>query len=167
MGHTSFDTLGQPAIFNEFLKWYEDRQNPGSTAFVAHSGTSLVDLIHSTSLGSWVILVLPRCNSLFQVSLMYLVYRESCQLRKHIHSSFPSSVSQRASSSFALVHSDIWEPNPIKSNLGFKYLVTLIENYSRCTRVFLMKTILTCFLYFKYFKMKLKINFEFPSNFAQ
>ena len=34
---------------------------------------------------------------------------ESCQLGKHSRSSFPCSVSQRALSPFALVHSDIWD----------------------------------------------------------
>ena len=48
---TSFDTPSQPVIFNEFLKWYEDRQNPGFTASVAHSGTSFVGITHSISLG--------------------------------------------------------------------------------------------------------------------
>ena len=38
-----------------FLKWYEDRQNPSSTASVAHSGTSFVFLTHSTSHGPWVL----------------------------------------------------------------------------------------------------------------
>ena len=51
----SFDTSGQPAIFKEFLKWYEDRQNPSSTASVAHSGTYFVGLTHSTSIGPWVL----------------------------------------------------------------------------------------------------------------
>ena len=55
MDHTSIDTPSQPAIFNEFLKWYEDRQNPSSTASVAHSGTSFVGLTHSTSHGPWVL----------------------------------------------------------------------------------------------------------------
>jgi len=53
--HTSIDTLGQPAIFNEFLKWYEDRQNSSFTASDAHLGTSFVGLTHSTSLGPWVL----------------------------------------------------------------------------------------------------------------
>jgi len=55
MDHTSIDTPGQTVIFNEFLKWYEDRQNPSSTASVAHSSTSFVSLTHSTSLGPWVL----------------------------------------------------------------------------------------------------------------
>jgi len=52
---SSFDTPGQPAIFNEFLKWYEDRQNPTSTTYVAHLGTSFVGLTHFTSLGPRVL----------------------------------------------------------------------------------------------------------------
>jgi len=53
--HTSIDTPGQPIIFNEFLKWYEDRQNPSSTTSVAHLGTTFVGFTHSTSLGPWVL----------------------------------------------------------------------------------------------------------------
>jgi len=64
---------------------------------------------------------------------------ESCILGKHSRSSFPSSVSQRVSSPFALVHSDIWGPSRLKSNLRFQYFVTFIDDYSRCTWLFLMK----------------------------
>jgi len=64
---------------------------------------------------------------------------ESCLLGKYSHNSFPSSVSQRASSPFALVHSNIWGPSRVKSNLGFQYFVTFIDDYSRCTWLFLMK----------------------------
>ena len=52
---TSFDTIGQPPIFNEFLKWYENRHNSSTTATVAHTSTSFVGLTHSNSLGSWVL----------------------------------------------------------------------------------------------------------------
>jgi len=55
MDITLSDTSGSPAIFNEFLKWYEDRQNSCSTAFVAHTGISCAGLTHSNSLGSWVL----------------------------------------------------------------------------------------------------------------
>jgi len=49
-----FDTIGHYVILNEFLKWYEDRQKPSSTTFIAHIGTSFIGLNQSTSLGSWV-----------------------------------------------------------------------------------------------------------------
>ena len=52
---TSSDILSPPTIFNEFLKWYEDRQNSGSTASVAHTCISFVGLTHSNSLGRWVL----------------------------------------------------------------------------------------------------------------
>jgi len=52
---SSSDTLGQPTILNEFLKWYEDRQNFGSTVSVAHSSTSFDGLTRSISLGPWVL----------------------------------------------------------------------------------------------------------------
>jgi len=47
-----------PATFNEFLKWYEDRQNSGSTTSVAHTthtGRSLVGITHSNFLSPWVV----------------------------------------------------------------------------------------------------------------
>jgi len=76
---------------------------------------------------------------------------ESCQLGKHICSSFPSSVSQHASSPFSLVHSDIWGPSCIKSNLGFQYFFTFIDDYSICTWVFLMKNRSELFSIFQIF----------------
>ena len=84
---------------------------------------------------------------------------ESCQLGKHIRSSFPRSVSQRASSPFALVHSDIWGPSRIKSNLGFQYFVTFIDDYSRCTWVFLMKNRSELFSIFQIFYNEIKNQF--------
>jgi len=51
---------------------------------------------------------------------------ESCHLGKQSRSSFSSNVSQRASSPFNLVHSDIWGPSCVKSNLGFNILLLLL-----------------------------------------
>jgi len=84
---------------------------------------------------------------------------ESCQLGKHIRSSFPSSVAQRSSSPFALVHSDIWGPSRIKSNLGFQYFVTFVDDYSRCTWVFLMKNHSELFSIFQIFYNEIKNQF--------
>jgi len=81
---------------------------------------------------------------------------ESCQLGKHIRSSFPRTVSQRASSPFAFVHSDIWGPSRIKSNLGFQYFVTFIDDYSRCTWIFLMKNRYELFSIFQIFYNEIK-----------
>ena len=70
------------------------------------------------------------CPSLSKLSNLSC---ESCHLGKQSRKSFSSSVSQRASSPFALVHSDIWRPSRVKSNLGFQYFVTFIYDFSRCT----------------------------------
>jgi len=55
MDSTSSDISSPPIIFNEFLKWYEDRQNSGSIASIAYTGISFVGLTHSNSLGPWVL----------------------------------------------------------------------------------------------------------------
>nr|KYP72050.1 hypothetical protein KK1_011337 [Cajanus cajan] len=46
---------GPPALFHNFLKWYEERQASNSTASIAYTGPSFVGLTHSTSLGPWVL----------------------------------------------------------------------------------------------------------------
>ena len=92
---------------------------------------------------------------------------ESCQLGKHIRSSFPSSVSQRASCPFALVHSNIWGPSRIKCNLGFQYFVTFIDDYSRCTWVFLMKNSSELFSIFQIFYNEIKNQFEISIRILQ
>jgi hypothetical protein len=63
---------------------------------------------------------------------------ESCQLGKHACSSFPSKVESRVDSPFSVIHSDIWGPSRVASN-GFRYFVTFIDEFSRCTWFFLMK----------------------------
>ena len=64
---------------------------------------------------------------------------ESCQLGKHTHVSFPQRLNNRAKSPFKLVHTDVWGPCRTASTLGFQYFVIFIDDYSRCTWLFLMK----------------------------
>jgi len=54
---------------------------------------------------------------------------ESCHLGKQSRNSFPRNISQRASSSFTLVHSNIWRPSCVKSNLAFQYFFTFIDDF--------------------------------------
>jgi len=84
---------------------------------------------------------------------------ESCHLGKHSHNSFPISVSQRASSPFALLHFGIWGPSSVKSNLGFQYFVTFIDDYSKCTWLFLMKSRYELFSIFQSFYNEIKNQF--------
>ena len=64
---------------------------------------------------------------------------ESCQLGKHTHVSFLKHLNNRTKSSFEIVHTDVWGPCRIAPTLGFQYFVTFIDDYSRCTWLFLMK----------------------------
>ena len=76
---------------------------------------------------------------------------ESCQLGKHTRATFSRSTEGRSESIFSLVHSDIWGSSRVSSTLGFRYFVSFIDDYSRCTWVFLMKDRLELFSVFKSF----------------
>ena len=64
---------------------------------------------------------------------------ESCQLGKHTCVLFLQRLNNRAKSPFELVHTDVWGPCRTASTLGFQYFITFIDDYSRCTWLFLMK----------------------------
>ena len=78
--------------------------------------------------------MVPRFSSLSSIEC------ESCHLGKHSRVSFTKRLDQRIKSPFELIHTDIWGPSRTESTLGFRYFVTFIYNYSRCTQLFLMKT---------------------------
>ena len=61
---------------------------------------------------------------------------ESCQLGKHVRVSFPNRINNRATTPFDVVHSDVLGPSRVPSTLGYKYYVTFIDDFSRCTWVF-------------------------------
>ena len=65
---------------------------------------------------------------------------ESCQLRKHTRVSFPKRLEYRTKSPFELIHIDVWGSSRTASTLGFRYFVTFIDDFSRCTWLFLMKS---------------------------
>ena len=58
---------------------------------------------------------------------------ESCQLRKRTRVLFPKRLVPRTKSPFEFVHTNVWGPSRSTSTLGFRYFVTFIDNYSRCT----------------------------------
>ncbi|RDX89782.1 hypothetical protein CR513_28447, partial [Mucuna pruriens] len=63
---------------------------------------------------------------------------ESCQLGKHVRFTFLNQVNKRCNLPFSIVHSDICGPSRVTS-LCFNYFVIFIDEYSRCTWVYLMK----------------------------
>ena len=84
---------------------------------------------------------------------------ESCQLGKHSRRSFPNRVINRAASPFTLVHSDVWSPSRTVSTLGARYFVTFINDFSRCTWLFLMKNRSELFTIFQTFYNEIKNQF--------
>nr|CAN67317.1 hypothetical protein VITISV_019719 [Vitis vinifera] len=85
---------------------------------------------------------------------------ESCQLGKHTRVSFPKRLNNRAKSPFELVHTDVWGPCRTASTLGFQYFVTFIDDYSRCTWLFLMKTRVELFSIFQKFYTEIQTQFN-------
>ncbi|RVX14359.1 Retrovirus-related Pol polyprotein from transposon TNT 1-94 [Vitis vinifera] len=85
---------------------------------------------------------------------------ESCQLGKHTRVSFPKRLNNRAKSPFELVHTDVWGPCRIASTLGFQYFVTFIDDYSRCTWLFLMKNRAELFSIFQKFYTEIQTQFN-------
>ena len=49
-------------------------------------------------------------------------------------------VNSLASASFELVYLDVWSPCPVASPTRFRYFVTFVDDYSRTTWLYLMKT---------------------------
>ena len=47
---------------------------------------------------------------------------------------------KRASAPFELVYSDVWGSCPVMSPIRFKYIVTFIDDFSRVTWPYLMKS---------------------------
>ena len=85
---------------------------------------------------------------------------ESCQLGKHTRVSFPKRLNNRAKSPFELVHTDVWGPCRTTSILGFQYFVTFIDDYSRCTWLFLMKNRAELFSIFQKFYTEIQTQFN-------
>jgi hypothetical protein len=74
---------------------------------------------------------------------------EICHFSKSSRLPFKSSVTQ-TTQIFEIVHSDVW--GPFSSSLDdFKYFVTFIDDFSRVTWVYLLKSKCEVFEYFKYF----------------
>ncbi|XP_050914846.1 protein SHORTAGE IN CHIASMATA 1 isoform X4 [Lathyrus oleraceus] len=84
---------------------------------------------------------------------------ESCQLGKHTRGQFPNRVKKRASSPFALVHTDVWGPSRTVSTLESRYFVTFIGDFSRCTWLFLMKNRSELFSIFEQFYQEIRTQF--------
>ena len=73
---------------------------------------------------------------------------------------FPKRLDPRTQSPFELVQTDVWGPSRSNSTLGFRYLVTFIDDYSQCTWLFLMKTRVELFFIFQKFHAEICTQFN-------
>ena len=75
---------------------------------------------------------------LFQGSNISEFHYETCELAKHTRVSFPIS-NKRSSHPFHLIHSDIWGPSTIPNVSRARWFVSLIDDCTRVTWIFLLK----------------------------
>lgn len=64
---------------------------------------------------------------------------EVCTLAKHHRASYPVS-NHHSSTIFELVHTDVWGPTKTASHFGFRYFISFIDDFSRTTWLYLMKS---------------------------
>ena len=69
-------------------------------------------------------------------------------------------VNKRASAPSELVHSDVWDPYLVMSPTGFKYFVTFIDDFSRVTWLYLMKSRSKLFSHFSAFCAAIQTQFH-------
>ena len=74
--------------------------------------------------------------------------------------SYPNWINIRAKNPFDLVHSDVWSPCPIVFKLGFGYFVSFVDDFSRVTWIFLLKSCSEVFLVFQIFHSEIKNQFK-------
>ena len=64
---------------------------------------------------------------------------ESCELAKHCRTSYSMS-NKRSSNSFDVVHTDVWGPYHIPSMGGYRYFLLFVDDYTRFSWVYLMRS---------------------------
>ena len=92
---------------------------------------------------------------------------ESCQYSKLHRVHLSPRVNKTASAPFELVHSDVYDLCPVVSPTGFRYFVMFVDDYSRTTWLYLMKTVWSYFLTFVSSVLKFTLNFMFPFKFEK
>jgi len=86
-----------------------------------------------------------------------------CHLAKQQKLPFPNSTSY-AVSVFDLVHMDIWGPCAVNSMNGDKYFLTIVDDHSRFTWLYLMKSKAETRIHLINFVPMIKLNFRKPSR---
>ena len=87
---------------------------------------------------------------------------EWCQYAKLHRVHLSPRVNKQASAPFELVHSDVWGPCPVTSPTGFKYFITFVNDFSRVTWLYLMKSHSKRFSHFSVFCFEIQTQFHIP-----
>ena len=82
------------------------------------------------------------------------------------HLSLPLLKKLRASAPFELVHSDVWDPCPVLSPIMFKYFITFVDDFSRVTWLYLMKSCYELFSHFSSFFAEIQTQFHVSVSFS-
>ena len=83
----------------------------------------------------------------------------TCRLGKSKILPFPSH-GGHANTSFEIIHSDVWGITPVVSHAQYKYFVTFIDDYSRFTWVYFLRTKAEVFAVFKKFVAYVETQFS-------
>ena len=82
-----------------------------------------------------------------------------CKLGKSKMLPFPTSVGC-ASACFEIIHSDVWGITPVISHAQYKYFVTFIDDYSRFTWIYFLRTKAEVFTVFQTFVAYIETQFS-------
>jgi GAG-pre-integrase domain len=89
-------------------------------------------------------------NSFLNSPLNNCISCDICKLAKQTRLPFSLSIS-KSKAPFELIHSDVWGPAPTTSYNEFKYFVLFIDDFSRATWLYLLKSKSEVFQYFQEF----------------
>ena len=84
---------------------------------------------------------------------------EICQFSKHCRNTYPSQ-NYKPSKPFSIIHSDIWGPSPVHNISGARWFVSLFDDHTRVTWVFLMKEKSEVGSIFKFFHSMIQTQFQ-------
>ncbi|CAH9092634.1 unnamed protein product [Cuscuta europaea] len=97
------------------------------------------------------------CPSLSRESVLEC---EACQFAKHHRTNFLPRINKSVESSFDLVHTDVWGPCPVVSKLGHRYFVTFVDDFSRVTWLYPLKSRSDVFTAFCTFHAEIQTQFN-------
>ena len=85
---------------------------------------------------------------------------ESCQYAKLHRVHLSPRVNKQASAPFELVHYDVWGPYSVMYPTIFKYFITFVDDFSRVTSLYLMKSCFELFYHFSAFCVEIQTQFH-------